>query len=96
MHQCNQSLPRLSSIKIKEVVDEEEKVVFNAKNVEYNDFYTIEEMKSMDNPTMSKMENKFSNIRFRRNKSLKPIIQSLTPNKRFTSRAGSSETNGGY
>ncbi|KAK1382655.1 hypothetical protein POM88_020390 [Heracleum sosnowskyi] len=47
------------SLKIEEVVDDEEKVVLQITNVEDEDFYSLEEMEKMDNPTMAYMAKKF-------------------------------------
>ncbi|KAK1384616.1 hypothetical protein POM88_022351 [Heracleum sosnowskyi] len=87
--QVTQPAP-VPTLKIEEVVDDEEKVVLQITDVEDEDFYSLEEMEKMDNPTMAYMAKKFKNIRFKRNKSFKPQGQT----SRF-SRGNSSKVEGG-
>jgi hypothetical protein len=84
-------------LKIEEVDDEEEedKVVLQIKDVEDEDFYSIEEMESMDNPTMAYMAKRFKNFRFRRDKPYKPQGQS-SRFKGSTSKAVGGIGKGGY
>ncbi|KAK1392869.1 hypothetical protein POM88_011925 [Heracleum sosnowskyi] len=81
---------QMSSLKIEEVVDDEEKVVLQLNDVEDEDFYSIEEMERLDNPTMTYMAKKFKNIRFKRDKPYKP----QGPTSRF-SKGSSSKAAGG-
>lgn len=85
-----------SCIKIEEITEDEEKVVLELKDVEDEDFYTIEELKNMDNQTMAYMAKKFSNLRFRKNKPYKSKGQSSNFNKGGSSRVGGSGTKSGY
>jgi gag-polypeptide of LTR copia-type/Zinc knuckle len=88
---------QVSYLKIEEVDnDDEDKVVLELKDVEDEDFYTIEEMESMDNPTMAYMAKRFKNFRFRRNKPFKPQGQSSRFNKGSTSKAAGGTSKGGY
>ena len=54
------------------MLDDEENVVLQLTDVEDEDFYSLEEIESMDNPTMAYMAKRFKNIKFRRDKSYKP------------------------
>ncbi|KAK1366507.1 hypothetical protein POM88_042068 [Heracleum sosnowskyi] len=85
------------SLKIEEVVEDDEKVVLQLKDVEDEDFYTIEELESMDNPTMAYMAKKFKNFRFKKDRSYKPQGQASKFNKGSSSKAAvGSSTKGGY
>lgn len=71
-------------------------MVLQLKDVEDEDFYTIEEVESMDNPTMAYMAKRFKNIKFRRDKSYKPQGQSSKFNKGGFSKNSGGATRGGY
>lgn len=71
---------QVPSIKIEEVLDDEEKVVLQPCDVEDEDFYTVEEMESMDNPTMTymaKRETSHTSLRVKHLGSAKEIHQGL-------------------
>ena len=87
---------QVPSLKIEEVLDDEESVVLKLKDVEDEDFYSIEEMENMDNPTMAYMARRFKNIRFKRDKSYKPQGQTSKFSKGNTSRAAGGASRGGY
>ncbi|KAK1368900.1 hypothetical protein POM88_034992 [Heracleum sosnowskyi] len=84
------------SLKIEEVVYDEEKVVLQITDVEDEDFYSLEEMEKMDNPTMAYMAKKFKNIRFKRNKPFKPQGQTSRFNRGNSSKVEGGATRGGY
>ncbi|KAK1401552.1 hypothetical protein POM88_001157 [Heracleum sosnowskyi] len=84
------------TLKIEEVVDDEEKVVLQITDVEDEDFYSLEEMEKMDNPTMAYMAKKFKNIRFKRNKSFKPQGQTSRFSRGNSSKVEGGATRGGY
>ncbi|KAK1369485.1 hypothetical protein POM88_035577 [Heracleum sosnowskyi] len=87
---------QVPSLKIEEVVDDDEKVVLQLTNVEDEDFYSIEEMENMDNPTMAYMAKKFKNIRFKRNKPYKSQGQTSRFSKGNSSKVEGGATRGGY
>ena len=78
------------------MLDDEENVVLQLTDVEDEDFYSLEEIESMDNPTMAYMAKRFKNIKFRRDKSYKPHGQSSKFNKGNSSKAIGSAIRGGY
>ncbi|KAK1377988.1 CCHC-type domain-containing protein [Heracleum sosnowskyi] len=84
------------SFKIEEVVDDDEKVVLQITDVEDEDFYSLEEMEKMDNPTMAYMAKRFKNIRFKRNKPFKSQSQTSRFSRSNTSKVEGSATRGGY
>ncbi|KAK1373475.1 hypothetical protein POM88_029668 [Heracleum sosnowskyi] len=85
------------TLKIEEVVEDDEKVVLQLKDVEDEDFYTMEELESMDNPTMAYMAKKFKNFRFKKDRSYKPQGQASKFSKGSSSKAAvGSSTKGGY
>ncbi|KAK1360638.1 CCHC-type domain-containing protein [Heracleum sosnowskyi] len=86
----------ISTLKIEEVVDDEEKVVLQLTDVEDEDFYSLEEMEKMDNPTMAYMDKKFKNIRFKRNKPYKSQGQTSRFSKGNFSKVEGGATRGGY
>ncbi|KAK1397704.1 hypothetical protein POM88_007567 [Heracleum sosnowskyi] len=94
--QITQPTP-VQSLKIEEVVEDDEKVVLQLKDVEDEDFYTMEELESMDNPTMAYMAKKFKNFRFKKDRSYKPQGQASKFNRGSSSKAAvGSSTKGGY
>ncbi|KAK1397160.1 hypothetical protein POM88_007023 [Heracleum sosnowskyi] len=84
--QITQSTPT-QTLKIEEVVEDDEKVVLQLKDVEDEDFYTMEELESMDNPTMAYMAKKFKNFRFKKDRSYKPQGQASKFSKGSSSKA---------
>ncbi|KAK1360204.1 hypothetical protein POM88_044678 [Heracleum sosnowskyi] len=90
-------MANMSSALIEEVVEDDEKGVLQLKDVEDEDFYTMEELESMDNPTMAYMAKKFKNFRFKKDRSFGPQGQASKFTKGSSSKAvvGSS-FKGGY
>ncbi|KAK1373504.1 hypothetical protein POM88_029697 [Heracleum sosnowskyi] len=87
----------VQSLKIEEVVEDDEKVVLQLKDVEDEDFYTMEELESMDNPTMAYMAKKFKNFRFKKDRSFRPQGQASKFTKGSSSKAAvGSSFKGGY
>ncbi|KAK1401825.1 hypothetical protein POM88_001430 [Heracleum sosnowskyi] len=84
--QITQPTP-VQSLKIEEVVEDDEKVVLQLKDVEDEDFYTMEELESMDNPTMAYMAKKFKNFRFKKDRSFRPQGQASKFTKGSSSKA---------
>ncbi|KAK1378961.1 hypothetical protein POM88_025705 [Heracleum sosnowskyi] len=94
--QITQPTP-VQSLKIEEVVEDDEKVVLQLKDVEDEDFYTMEELESMDNPTMAYMAKKFKNFRFKKDRSFRPQGQASKFTKGSSSKAAvGSSYKGGY
>ncbi|KAK1394274.1 hypothetical protein POM88_013330 [Heracleum sosnowskyi] len=65
-------------------------------NMSDEDFYSLEEMEKMDNPTIAYMAKKFKNIRFKRNKPYKSQGQTSRFSKGNFSKGEGGATRGGY
>ena len=74
------------NLKIQEVEDEDDKVVVELED----EFYTLEEIESMDNPAKAFMAWKFKNFKFKKNKPFRTQGQYSRFNK-----TGSSKDTGG-
>ena len=88
--------PPRPQIKIEEVVEDEEKVTLDLKDVEDEEYYTLEELDEMENKTMAYMARKFSNVRLRKNKPFQSKFQGFKNGKLGVSRTGASGSGTGY
>ena len=85
------------TLKIEEVEDEDDRVVVALEDDDDDDeFYTLEEMESMDNPAMAFMARKFKNFKFKKKKPFRTQGQYSRFNKTGSRKDTNKNSGGGY